>query len=46
MLSYVFVLKFYFLLLARYTLPPPPPPWKKNVVLDITEQKQKNLKFQ
>ena len=45
MLSYVFVLKFYFLLLARYTLPPPPP-WKKNVVLDITEQKQKNLKFQ
>ena len=45
MLSYVFVLKFYFLLLARYTLPPPPP-GKKNVVLDITEQKQKNLKFQ
>ena len=43
MLSYVFVLKFYFLLLARYTLPPP---LKKNVVLDITEQKQKNLKFQ
>ena len=32
MLSYVFVLKFYFL--------------EKNVVLDITEQKQKNLKFQ
>ena len=44
MLSYVFVLKFYFLLLARYTLPPPP--LGKNVVLDITELKQKNLKFQ
>ena len=44
MLSYVFALKFFFLLLARYT--PPPPPLEKNVVLDITEQKQKNLKFQ